>query len=71
MDVDSAMLCTYNIENQIFTLISTIVQSYLFASKYAEKVSDPVECWNKILYYKDTEDLIYLKHNKTTKFQAK
>ena len=64
VDIDSVMLCTYNKENQIFTLISTIVKSYLFACKYAGKVPDPVECWNKILYYKDTEELIYLKHNK-------
>ena len=71
VDIDSVMLCTYNKENQIFTLISTIVKSYLFACKYAGKVPDPVECWNKILYYKDTEELIYLKHNKATKFKAK
>ena len=71
VDKDSVMLCTYNKENQIFTLISTIVKSYLFACKYAGKVPDPVECWNKILYYKDTEELIDLKDNKATKFKAK
>ena len=70
-DIDRAMLCTYNKENQIFTLISTIVKSYLFACKYAGKVPDPVECWNKILYNKDTEELKYLKHNRTTKYKAK
>ena len=63
VDIHSAMLCTYNKENQMFTLISTIVKSYLFACKYAEKVPDPVECWNKILHYKDKEELIYLRHN--------
>ena len=58
------------LQKKIFTLIFTIVKSHLFACKYAGKVPDPVECWNKILYYKDTEELIYLKHNKTTKFKA-
>ena len=71
VETDSEMLCTYDKENQIFTLISTVVKSYLFACKYAGKVPDPVECWNTILYYKDTEELIYLKHNKTTKFKAR
>ena len=66
--IGSVMLCTYN---QSFTLISTIVKSYMFACKYAGKVPDPVECWNKISYYKEKEELIYLKQNKTTKFKAK
>ena len=55
VDIESVLLYTYNKENQIFT---TIVKSYLFACIYAGKVPDPVECWNKILYYNDTEELI-------------
>ena len=55
------MLCTYNKENQIFILMSTIMKSYLFACNYAGKVPETVECWNNTLYYKDTEVLIYLK----------
>ena len=49
------MLCTYNKENKIFTLTSTIVKKPVFL-QICRKVPDPVECWNKILYYKDAED---------------
>ena len=55
------MLCTYNKENQIFTIISTIVKSQLFASKYVGNIPDPIECWHRILYYKGTDELIYPK----------
>ena len=37
------ILCTYNKENQIYTLISTILKVYIFACKYADKIPDPVE----------------------------
>ena len=30
-----------------------IVKSYLFAFKYAVNVPDLVDCWNKILHFKD------------------
>ena len=39
------ILYTYNKENQIYTLISTIVKTYIFAFKYTDKIPDPVECW--------------------------
>ena len=70
IDKDSVMFCIYN-KNQIFTLIYTIVKSHPFACKYAETVVDPVNCRNKLLYYKFTGELMYLKNNKTTKFKAK
>ena len=37
VDIDSVMLCTYNKENQIFTLISTIVKSNLLPASMMEK----------------------------------
>ena len=49
------ILCTHNKENQIYTLISTIVKAYNSACKYADKIPDPVECWNKIEYYPETK----------------
>ena len=65
------MLCTHNKENQIYTLISTIVKAYIFACKYADKIPDPVECWHKTKYYKETERLIYTKNNKLHKYTTK
>ena len=53
------ILCIYNTENQIYTLISTIVKAYIFVCKYADKTPDPVESWHKIEYYQETERLIY------------
>ena len=55
------ILCTCNKENQIYTLISTIVKAYIFAYKYADKMPDPVECWHKIEYYQETEILFCTK----------
>ena len=60
------MLCTYDKENQICTFISTIVKSHLFAYKYTGKATDTVGCWNKMLYYKHKEELMYLKNYTTT-----
>ena len=65
------ILCTYNKENQIYTLISTIVKAYIFACKYADKTPNPFECWHKTEYYQDTERLIYIKNNKLHKYTAK
>ena len=53
------ILCTYNKENKIYTLISTIVKANIFACKYVDKICDPVECWNKIEHYQETDRLIY------------
>ena len=61
------ILCTYNKENQIYTLILTTVKAYIFAWKYADKMPDPVECWHKIEYYQESERLIYTKNNKLHK----
>ena len=61
VDIHGVILCSYNKENQILMLISSIVKSYLFACKYVGKIPDPPECWDKILYHKDREELIYLK----------
>ena len=65
------ILCTYNKETQIYTLISTIVKAYIFACKYADKIPEPVECWHKIEYYLETERLIHTKNNKIHKYIAK
>ena len=53
------MLCTYNKENWIYTLISTIVKAYIFSWKYSDKTPNPVECWHKIKYFEENETLIY------------
>ena len=65
------ILCSSNKENQIYTLISTIVKEHILASKYADKMPDPVECWQKIEYYQETKRLIYTKNNKLYKYTAK
>ena len=67
------ILCTYNKENQIYTLIYPIVKAYISACKYADKIHDLVECWHKIEYYQETERLIYAKKikNKLHKYTAK
>ena len=71
VDIDSVMLCTYDNENKIFTLYFHGCEIIPVFLQICRKGTWPVECWNKILYYKDREELIYLKHNKTTKFKAK
>ena len=66
VDIESMIICIYNKEKKIFTLISTIVKSNLSACKYTGKVPDSVACWYKVLYYKDTEELMYIKNNIST-----
>ena len=44
MENFSIMLCTYNKENQMYTLISTVVEVYIFACKYSYRTPEPVEC---------------------------
>ena len=65
------ILCTYNKENQIYTLISTIVKAYICACKYTDKTLNLVECWHKIEYYQETERLITTEKNKLHKYTAK
>ena len=60
------ILYNYNKENQIYTLISTIVKAYIFAWNYADNIPDPVECWHKIEYYQETERLICTKNYTNT-----
>ena len=43
IEMCNIILCTYNEENQIYTLISTIVKAYIFACKYADKTPDNIE----------------------------
>ena len=36
------ILCTYNKQNQIYTLFSTIVKAYILACQHADKTPNPV-----------------------------
>ena len=61
MEMSNIVLYEYSKENQVYTLISTIVNSYVFVCKYADNTSDPLVRSHKIEFYQGTERLIYNK----------
>ena len=70
-DIDNLILRMDSKENQIFTLISTIVLLYMFASKYAGKSKTHLSVGTKYVTINTKKEVMCFIYNKTTKFKGK